>query len=97
MNENGQAGRECRRPGDLWGHVGSNSDRWQLLFYAKDAREWTHICPRLRGGRNENVASVLVQNDGADDLGPLPVARYSCCGAGLGTSQHLRRLVALPP
>lgn len=68
MNENKQAGGEYRRPGDVWGHVGINSDRWQLPSCAKDTHEWTRFCPRLRGSREEYMASVLVQNDGADDL-----------------------------
>lgn len=68
MNKNGQVGGEERRPGGLWGHVGINSDRWQLLSYAKDTHEWTHFCQRLRGGREECMVSVLVQNEGGDAL-----------------------------
>lgn len=53
MNKNWQVGGEDRRPGGLWGHVGINSDRWQLLSYAKDTHEWTHFCQRGTSERGQ--------------------------------------------
>lgn len=97
MNENGQAGGECRRPGDLWGHVGSHPDRWQLLSYAKDTHERTCFGPRLRRGRNENMASVLVQNDGADDLRATACSQESMLWYRVGHPSAPQEAVALPP